>query len=161
MFCTKLTITHQSDPTWHTRYLTDINARLTTYVNTISQSEDLEIEYQKIYKTYTAENKLLYRVKAHFPNSHSVVILNVWESEQAYDLFSSLVQGDTYFEIFETANLNYTLEKTDNIDIDSIIEETLLWNNRLVQYIHPMYNINGNLTVGDPLKDHEIYQQPN
>jgi hypothetical protein len=152
MFCTKLTVTHQSDPTWHTRYLTDVNARLTTYVNNISQSRDLDLNYSVVYNRYISENKLLYRVKAHFPESQSIVVLNVWESEQAYDVFHSQVNGNAYFEIFTTANLNYTLEKTDDINIEELIDETSSWNNHLVQYIHPMYNTNRNLTVGDPLK---------
>lgn len=152
MFCTKLFVTHKFDKNWHFRYLTDKDSRLTSYVDKISQSTAIGENYAEVYRKYIIENKLLYRVKAHFPKKECIVLLNVWDSEESYNQFGTLVNAEKYFEIFNTVNLNYVLEKIHNINILNIIEESLSWNNCLIQYIHPDYNRDKKIQYGDPLK---------
>lgn len=146
MFCTKLTLTHQTDATWHSRYLTDPQSRLSTFI----QDENLIAAYVQTYRQYIADDKLLFRVKSHFAVNQSVVVLNVWDSEQSYNEFSSTVNGNRYFEAFTAENLNFTLEKIHSADINQIIQEALSWEDKLIQYIHPSYN-SSSITHGDPL----------
>lgn len=126
-------------------YLTNPSTRLSSY---ISDSDYLK-NIGKNLKHYFDSNKLLLRAKIvkSVGDSYQLNIVQVWATEEDRNNFSTSINDQLILDSFD---FEYRFEKSEISNIDDIIDEILLEDNYLFQYLHSSYLRDG-IVVDDPI----------
>jgi len=126
-------------------YLTNPSTRLSSYV---SDSDYLKNIGHNL-KHYVDSRKLLLRAKIvkSVGDSYQLNIVQVWATEEDRNNFSTAINDQLILDSFD---FEYTFEKSEISNIDDVIDEILLEDNYLFQYLHSSYLRDG-IVVDDPI----------
>lgn len=126
-------------------YLTNPSTRLSSY---ISDSDYLKNIGDNL-KYYVDSSKLLLRAKIvkSVGDSYQLNIVQVWATEEDRNNFSTAINDQLILDSFD---FEYRFEKSEISNIDDIIDEILLEDNYLFQYLHSSYLRDG-IVVDDPI----------
>jgi hypothetical protein len=126
-------------------YLTNPSTRLSSY---ISDSDYLKNIGDNL-KYYVDSSKLLLRAKIvkSVGDSYQLNIVQVWATEKDRNNFSTAINDQLILDSFD---FEYRFEKSEISNIDDIIDEILLEDNYLFQYLHSSYLRDG-IVVDDPI----------
>jgi len=126
-------------------YLTNPSTRLSSYM---SDSDYLKNIGENL-KHYVDSSKLLLRAKIvkSVGDSYQLNIVQVWATEEDRNNFSTAINDQLILDSFD---FEYRFEKSEISNIDDIIDEILLEDNYLFQYLHSSYLRDG-IVVDDPI----------
>jgi hypothetical protein len=150
MYLTKLTAEHSLISDWAEKYLTTNEYRFQNLL-----LPHLYENSTSIYNNAYRESKIhiLFRAKVSYPLEKKLELINIWDSKESYENFSSLVDRDRYMEAFTSAGIvfRYDFQELSQVEATDIINQILLKENKIIQRYDPIFGLYVG-PVGDPLK---------
>lgn len=159
MLLSKLTARHTTITDWAEKYLEKPEYRFQNMLEPVLYADSRNL-YNLAYRKY--KEHLLFRSKSTYPADNTLVLINIWDSVESHDAFTSEVNRQAYLDAFQAVGVDASYEFLEPTleEATALIKVIVAEPNCIIQELHPIFGVTG-VAIGDPLKVRTLNEPSN